>query len=191
MSIVFLLLAATIFQDAANWVHAAGNKSKVPPEVIMRRSQAGEPDPTGWSLAESTGGGFAVMVPGKYDDFTIMGVAPDGVSILSDIVESLTPEGSKFSAFRVMRMDGSLPAGAVDKIAEKIRRKNFYFKKNKRSFLGMEGFEIVAKNDTSSSVTRVFQGDGRIYELIVEYPSALTPVMERDINRFMESFTLH
>ena len=186
---LFLLSAILIFQAGNRWLYAAENDENRAREIITHRTDAGEPDATGWSLAQSTEGGFSVMMPGQFDDFTVTGVAPDGVPIYSHIVKTRTSEGSNFSAFRVTRVDGTLPAGTVENIVEKHRKKSFFFKQDKISVMGLEGYEILAKNDQNSTAIRVFRDEARLYELIVEFSSNHSSEMEPQIRRFMESFT--
>jgi hypothetical protein len=40
-------------------------------DMKMHRKQAGEPDPSGWMLAQSTEGRFSVRLPIKFNDFTV------------------------------------------------------------------------------------------------------------------------
>jgi len=80
------------------------------PKVTMHRSQAGEPDASGWMLATSTEGGFSVRLPIKFNDYTADESAVSGPVLRSFSIEANSRDKTKFYASRVVYRDGAKTA---------------------------------------------------------------------------------
>ena len=79
----------------------------LPGAMTMHRLQAGEPDGSGWMLAESTEGGFSVRLPLKFNDFTMAESDPKSPAMRLYIVGTKSEEGIKFMATRVVYRKGA------------------------------------------------------------------------------------
>ncbi len=73
----------------------------------MHRTQAGEPDSTGWMVAASTGGGFSVQLPLKFNDFTVTEADPKSAALRTHVVGARSQEGIKFTASRIVYRKGA------------------------------------------------------------------------------------
>lgn len=80
----------------------------LPPGMTMHRLQAGEPDASGWMLAESTEGGFSVRLPLKFNDFTMKTETdPKAQTLRLFAVGAKSQEGIKFTATRIVYRKGA------------------------------------------------------------------------------------
>src|SRR5665213_1389124 len=69
--------------------------------MVMHRIDAGLFDSSGWALAESTNGNFAVRMPGPFNDFSMSGGPED----IADHVEGIggkAPNGIVFTALKLL-----------------------------------------------------------------------------------------
>ncbi len=154
--------------------------------VEMHRELAGEPDATGWCEARSTPGGFSVALPGKFNDFSIHGEAPDGAPQRVHVVGTGDPDGTKFSATAVVRSDGKVAADALESYAQKVGGNHRTLTQAR-----MPAVEIAPPpNKKTAAVVRMLRGKDRVYILVAEYPHDRSRVMAPAVKRFMESFRL-
>ena len=76
----------------------------------MHRVQAGEPDASGWMLAESTEGAFSVRMPIKFNDFSVGEADPKEPALRTHTVGAKSQEGIKFQATRIVYRKGAQSA---------------------------------------------------------------------------------
>jgi hypothetical protein len=157
--------------------------------VILHRVQAGEPDKTGWCLAQSTGGGFSVSLPGRFNDFSQNIKAEEGVTISSHTVGMTTLLGVKFTAMVMSRSDGKFKTNSVEDLADGFKKEGNQVEKRSVKIAGYAGIEFSVKGKDSSAIFRVFKTRTSVYQMIVEYPPFLKE-QAVDAKRFFESFTL-
>ena len=86
---------------------AAAVAQTPPPGLTMHRTQAGEPDASGWMTAASTEGGFSVRLPLKFNDFTVEESNPQAAALRLFVVGTRSREGIKFTATRVVYRAGA------------------------------------------------------------------------------------
>jgi len=79
----------------------------LPPGMTMHRVQAGEPDASGWILATSTEGGYAVRLPLKFNDFTVEESDPRAPAERIYAVGARSQEGIKFTVSRIVYRKGA------------------------------------------------------------------------------------
>lgn len=79
------------------------------PQMEMHRVQATSKDPSGWYLAASTHGSFAVLIPIPFNDFTVIDDDPKVGRIKTYTVGAKSAEGIKFSATETPIIEGRSP----------------------------------------------------------------------------------
>lgn len=155
----------------------------------MHRTLAGEPDATGWCLAESSEGAFSVLLPGKFNDFTVTAPAGDGATVTTCIVGLVTEDGRRYSALRASRSDGKMQVDTLEPIAERFQRDGKLKARRPISMLGMSGIEIEAGDERSQATLRCLASGGTLFQMIVECPAGADQgAIAADIGRFFESF---
>src|SRR5688572_10246061 len=77
------------------------------PGLTMHRTQAGEPDSSGWMVAASTDGGFSAQLPLKFNDFTVTEADPKSAALRTHVVGAKSQEGIKFTASRIVYRKGA------------------------------------------------------------------------------------
>ena len=82
----------------------------LPPGMTMHRIQAGSLDASGWAVAESTHGAFAVKIPCTFNDFSMDQSAANTPVIKSYTLGCLRPDKRKFSATRIQYRNGAKDA---------------------------------------------------------------------------------
>jgi hypothetical protein len=110
----------------SNWSFVHNMKSFIPkivlmfmcslacaePQMEMHRLQATTKDPSGWNLAKSTHGSFAVLIPIPFNDFTVTDDPKLG-KIKAHIVGAKSADGIKFSATETPIIEGRTPTNLV------------------------------------------------------------------------------
>ncbi len=91
LSIIFVLLL----------VAACGRSRQSQPSMVMHRLQAGVPDSDGWCFASSTDGDFSVLLPIKFNDFTVRVKEEDGRVVTTYGLGSKDTDGIGFSAAEI------------------------------------------------------------------------------------------
>jgi len=84
-------------------------------EMKMHRRQAGEPDATGWMLAESTEGRFSVRMPIRFNDFTVVETNANAPAERTHTIGARSSEGIALVAMRITYRKGA--AGAKEYFA--------------------------------------------------------------------------
>ena len=84
-------------------------------EMKMHRQQAGEPDASGWMLAESTEGRFSVRMPIRFNDFTVVETNANAPAERTHTIGARSSEGIAVVATRIVYRKGA--AGAKDYFA--------------------------------------------------------------------------
>jgi hypothetical protein len=147
----------------------AANGQQQPP-MTMHRTQAGELDSSGWTIARSTEGGFTVRLPLRFNDFTVADSNPDSPTGKMFIVGAKSAEGLKFTATRITYRKAD---GAATYFAKIGRGEGFQSKPQSIKALTVSGRKAVdLQLSTSSAVSysRYVLLDSDLIVMTVEAP---------------------
>jgi len=144
----------------------------LPEGMKMYRIGAGEPDSTGWILADSTKGGFSVRLPVTFNDFTMESPKSDAPVSRTFVVGGKSAEGVKFTAARIVYRDYGTAQGSFSQIesGEAFSGQSPIT----RSFDvdGHRAVEITLNDGSALGYLRYILLDDSVMSLIVEIPAA-------------------
>ena len=147
--------------------------------LVMHRKLAGEAGTNGWYLARSTNGGFAVILPAQFNDFTVTASKLDnGYEAEIDVVGTQVKDVGKFSAscFRYV----SKAPGKDEIIAPFAGMGSTAFK---------DAYGEGVQLRTEAGYTKVYAIPGRSCLLIVEVYDAEV-VTDAVVEQFFSSFEM-
>src|SRR5262249_45837866 len=140
---------------------------------IKHRHNAGTPDDSGWYLAKSTNGRFAVMFPYKFDDITTKNKEPDGaidfmcMLVTTDEDENLN---AKYMATAYSRSDGKPPRRLPpERAPERWAGGGGKVDKHPIEFAAHPALEFTVTGPDQIVHARAFRIDNIYYELAVVY----------------------
>lgn len=161
----------------------------LPEGMTMHRVQAGEPDSSGWIVADSTMGAFSVRLPMKFNDFTMHRPGSDAPVSSAFIVGGKSAEGVKFTAARIVYRDDDTAQGYFSQIEN-----GQAFPSDKSPTTrsidvdGRRAVDVTLSDGRALSHMRYILLDDSVMSLIVEVPRAQTDlVSQSEIQEFFES----
>jgi hypothetical protein len=188
-SVAFTLVQA-LFVSALG---CAGEKAKTPTGsdlkgIEFHRQAAGEPGPDGWYEAQSTHGGFSVLLPGPFNDFTQTGLSEEGGKVIIHVVGMVSPMGVKYSALAMSSADDKgLPKSNLEGLATTAEKEGALRGKQEVVWEGQRGVELYIKEAKTAAKTRGYDVGGTRYRLIAEFPSDAEPAVMADVDKFLGS----
>ena len=140
------------------------------PAMTMHRTQAGELDSSGWTIARSTEGGFTVRLPLRFNDFTIADSNPDSPTGKMFVVGAKSTEGVKFTATRISYRKADGAATYFEKIGrgEGLQSKPQSIKALTVS--GRKAVELQLSGSSAVSYSRYVLLDSDLIVMTVEAP---------------------
>lgn len=152
---------------------------------------AGEPSEDNWYEARSTGGGFSVLLPGPFKDFTQSAPTTDGKILSVHTLGMVTRAGVKFTATAMTRSDRKkFGQSEIDGVVERFEKKGTLKSKRAISLQGYPGVQFSVGDARMSARMRTYAVDDTLYQLIVEFPTSAEPSVGADIDKFLDSLTL-
>jgi hypothetical protein len=153
--------------------------------TVMHRIDAGLFDSSGWALAESTNGSFAVRMPGPFNDFSVSG-GPDDIADHIEGIGGKAPNGIVFTALKLLyNTKGTASAefesfkGGADLPSAKVKSV---------TLAGLQALDISYGDEKSSTNERVILDGETLFTLTVQWPGAeATPALAM-VQPFLESF---
>jgi hypothetical protein len=159
---------------------------------FMHRSQAGEPGPDGWCLAESTRGGFSVMLPGKFDDSLLkMATTTGGVSVFHSVATK-TADGADFNAAYI-EVIGVRPPESESMVQVMVERfKNLGGTVSKRDVVlsGSPGEQLHVEAQGTTAEMVILKTPTGDYMLAVQTFGSIGADLQKAIDRFLKSFKI-
>ena len=154
---------------------------------LHRRLAAG-PREDNWYEAKSTGGGFSVVLPGPFKDFTQTAPTTDGKILSVHTLGMVTPAGVKLSATAMTRSDRrQFGQSELQGVVGRFEKKGTLKSKRAISLQGHPGIEFSVADATMSARMRTYAVGDTLYQLIVEFPTRVAPSVGADINKFLDS----
>jgi len=157
------------------------------PGIQMHRVQVSEKDGDGWYPARSTNGGFSVLLPLPFNDFSVPG---DGSSevLRSEVVGGKSTEGIKFSATRIYYVGDAL----AKKYFSNFKSGKVFPGSQTRAirFKNYDAVDIEVSNSTSGSRQRAVLLHGSMILLIVEWPREHESIAKDIAGTFLDSLDI-
>jgi hypothetical protein len=158
-----------------------------PPATFMHRIDAGTFDARGWAVAESTNGGFAVQMPGPFNDFSVAG-DPDGIADRIEGVGGKAPNGIVFTALKLVYKS---PATAKEEFAKFKSGEGLPSPKISPAVVsGLDALDISFADEKSATNERIIIDGESIFTLTVEWPTDKSVPALAMYLPFLESFKL-
>jgi hypothetical protein len=156
----------------------------------MHRTMAGEPGADGWCLAESTRGRFSVMLPGKFNDSLIkMGTLTGGTSVFHSVATK-TADGADFNATFFEILGERPPGSPIEMMIGRFKELGGTIAKKEIVVAGLpaERLHVEAQGTTAEmTILKTSSGD---YMLAAQVLGPLTPKLQKDVERFVQSFKI-
>lgn len=157
-------------------------------EMKMHRQQAGEPDATGWMLAESTEGRFSVRMPIRFNDFTVVETNANAPAERTHTVGARSSEGIALVATRIVYRKGA--AGAKEYFARLERGEGLAGKPQrlrKRQAGGRPVVDFETGSPAKVAYMRAVLLESEVMMLTVEAPRAHDEDARLLVPQFFES----
>ena len=155
--------------------------------IRMHRQNAGERTQNGWYQADSSKGSYSVLLPLKFNDFSVAGDKEKVRSV--EMLTTQSREGIKLRASRTFYTDPALAQTFFDSfVSGKVAPKT------PRRVLKHQGYDAVLleaadqKNATSQLVMKV---DNTLVLLSLEWPVQYSAAAKKLGNVFFNSFTVN
>lgn len=161
------------------------------PGSKMHRTHAGVPGPTGLVDAISTEGGYAVQLPARFNDYTIVHAEPNSLVLRTDSVGGVTALGIKFSATRIVYRDGIDAARGF--FARMERGEDLGGKPERvlrHRYLRYPALDFMIAGEFNRAYQRVLLLDTDLLLMVVESPRTEIALAERLAAPFFDSLTL-
>ena len=155
------------------------------PQTIVHRKNVSEKDASGWYPASSTTGGFAVLMPLPFADYSVVGDNVDGGRFEMSFIAARSTDGFQFTA------------SSVSCSAKQPDLRSLYEKFRKDGQVLSEA--TVQKSDTEETMTfevtqrsskawlRYVIRDKKLITLIVECPSDKENIIKDHVPTFFAS----
>jgi hypothetical protein len=168
-----------------------------PPKTTMHRIQAGQLGADGWTLARSTEGGFAVKLPVKFNDFTMINRNLSEAVAYSFTLTGKNEAGIKFTATRTTFRKASdaedqfrrLQQGGLSQDPPTAVKAGTF-----QGFPSLEATYVKQKAFNLEPVVLAFQRNvlvgANLVTLVVETPYALREVAKQSVPTFLDSLDL-
>ena len=161
------------------------------PKMEMHRVQATTRDPSGWYLAESTHGSFAVLIPIPFNDLTVTDGDSTAGIIKTYTVGAKSAEGIKFSATEmpIIAARTSTPLSALPKQFQKLGQT--VSDVDSTSFAGYPSVLFSVKGPSSHAYMRYVRTPTSMVVIILEYPTDQAKIAEELRPIFLSSLRIN
>ena len=161
------------------------------PQMEMHRVQATTKDPSGWYLAASTHGSFAVLIPIPFNDFTVTDDDPKVGRIKTYTVGAKSAEGIKFSATETPIIEGRSPTN-LTALPQQFRKPGQTVSDIDTSlFAGYPSVSFSVKGPSSGAYMRHVKTPKSLIIVILEYPMDQAKTAEGFRSVFLSSLRIN
>lgn len=161
----------------------------LPPGMTMHRLQAGDPDESGWVLAESTHGAFSARLPCAFNDFTVEDLTKIENVSQSDIIGCQRPDGEKYLVARFQYRGGAKMAKSF---FEKNKQASVFpgAKKAAFAFKNMLALDVSISEPTRCGTLRFLLVGATSILMVAEAPAAQCEHLNSRVSTFMSSLAV-
>lgn len=161
----------------------------LPPGMTMHRIQAGSLDASGWAVAESTHGAFAVKMPCTFNDFSMDQSVAHTPVIKSYTLGCVRPDERKFSATRIQYRNGAKDARSFfENIARGEGRSGAHIARS--TYMGMPVVDIIIDNTAQCGFLRYVLADDDTLLLATEAPRGSCQGLDAQSSEFFTSLSV-
>lgn len=157
--------------------------SPAEPTLEMHRTQATAADPSGWNLAASTQGGFSVLIPLPFNDFTVIGKK----TALMHTVGAKSADGIKFAATKILNPEGKAPPDLARLPQDFQATGNTVSDIDPSPFSGYPAVSFTARRATDGAYLRYVKVPGGVIALTLEFPSDKADLASSYREKFLSS----
>jgi hypothetical protein len=158
-----------------------------PPKI--HRMHFGQLGRDGWYAARSTGSGFTISMPTKFNDITVSRHDADGMLVTTHMVASSEFTGAHYSASATSSAGFPLPPNAIGLYVETLSKLGEVRQKRSVRADGTDAMELEIKTEKTVARFRIAQRDNVIYKLTVEVTGqGIPPAEDAAAEKFFESF---
>lgn len=172
---------------AAALSFAAFGQGKLPPGMTMHRAQAGALDSSGWTLAESTKGAFAVKLPCTFNDFTVDDDSGADVSRVH-VVGCMRPDREKYSATRLQYRGSGMARTYFEKNMNPAALSGA--KKTRTEFQGLPAIDIAVPEQRGCASMRFILVEPEIVMMVAEAPAEQCVHLRSQVPVFFSSLRI-
>lgn len=153
------------------------------------RTEAGEPDETGWVSAQSPLGGFSVSLPDRFNE-AVVALKMEG-RFTPVVVVGARMENHRFVVLAARRSDGAkdLKARAKAVVKSLCQFRNPVVSREELFEGRFPWIEVEGDASSGKGLARIIATDTAVYGLAVEGPE-LTDSVRAAAQRFFDSFTI-
>ena len=167
----------------------ASPAQELPPGMTMYRIQAGSLDASGWAVAESTPGAFAVRTPCAFNDFSMDQSAANTPVIKSYTLGCLRPDKRKFSATRIQYRNGAKDARSFfENNAKGEGRPGAHISRS--TYEGMPVVDIAIENKALCGFLRYVLAHDDVLLLATEAPRGSCQGLDAQSTEFFTSLSV-
>jgi hypothetical protein len=161
------------------------------PQMEMHRVQATTKDSSGWYLAASTHGSFAVLIPIPFNDFTVTDDDPKVGKIKTYTVGAKSAEGIKFSATETPIIEGKSLTNLAA-LPDRFRKPGQTVSNIDSSlFAGYPCVSFSVKGPSSGAYMRHVKTPKSLIVVILEYPIDQAKTAEGFRSVFLSSLKIN
>jgi len=161
------------------------------PQMEMHRVQATTKDASGWYLAASTRGSFAVLIPIPFNDFTVTDDDPKAGGTKTYTVGAKSAEGIKFSATEIPITVGRTPTNLVALPQQFQKPGQAVSDIDNSSFAGYPSVMFSVKGASGGAYMRYVRTPKSLITVILEYPRDQAKTAEGFWSGFLSSLKIN
>lgn len=164
--------------------------SLAPTDVVIHREKVGNPDARGWCEAKSSQGGFVVLLPGLFNDFSLTTSNPKGASVTVHMVATFFEDGAvQYAASCTGAAPGvKLGKASLDELLENTRMVQTVSNVLSIDYHGNPGVEFQVSSKKGNGIVRAYIIGNKLYQLVVDYGFGKASIPREDIEAFFASF---
>ena len=166
---------------------AAFGQGKLPPGMTMHRLQAGTLDPSGWTLAESTRGAFAVKLPCAFNDFMVDDDTGADVSRVH-VVGCMRPDREKYSATRLQYRGSGKARSYFEKNMDPAALSGA--RKTRTEYHGLPAIDIAMPEQRGCAAMRFILVEPEIVMMVAEAPAEQCMRLRSQVPVFFSSLKI-
>ena len=158
--------------------------------VTFLQKNASQAAPPGWRTARSLGCGFAVGLPGPFNELKIVGATTDGAALITDSIGTKTAAGCKLTAICFERSDHHLSPTAVADAMAQAAGTGTRLAQSATAVAGHPAAQIRVRTKSAVFGMQVVKVEGRLYQQMLECPQSEEPSFDRLERRYFATLAL-
>lgn len=156
------------------------------PQMVMHRQLVSVKDRDGWYPAKSTEGGYSVLMPLPFSDFSVVGERTDGSSFKMHVLVGKTVDGVKFT---VTSGKWTAPRPKFEALYEDFKKSGQKISPvTYTTIAGLQHQRFEVKRETTGAYVCHVMSETELFSFIVEFPEGLRKVVEPLVQKFFDSF---